>query len=103
MKHEQEIRFINGGPDRLLLVIEPASSEFRIDCGASVRLLVAGGVGGGSMEIEYLPGGMVIYLSADAAIQVFQNGRRLAQGKRTRHMEARLGQRKATAGSARWT
>lgn len=94
MRNEQELRFINSGSARLLLVVEPASSEFWIDRGASVKVVMEAPIGSASLEIEYLPGGMVIYLPAPSAIQVFQNDRRLVQGKHTRHMDRKLTQPK---------
>lgn len=57
MRNEQELRFINSGSARLLLVVEPASSEFWIDRGASVKVVMEAPIGSASLEIEYLPGG----------------------------------------------
>lgn len=96
MRHEQELKFINGGAARLLLVVEPASSEFWIDSRASVKVLVEAPAESASVEIEYLAGGIVMYLPEHSAVQVFQNGRRLAQGKRTRHMDTKLTQSRSS-------
>lgn len=58
---KQEIQFINGMPSRLLLVIEPSSSEFLIDSGSTVRVTVEHQSTEQAIEIEYLPGGMLVY------------------------------------------
>lgn len=90
MNTEQEFQFINGAATRLLLVIEPNSSEFWIQSRASVRILVKGDVDLPPLEIEYLPGGMVVYVPEESDVQVLQNGRRLSHGKQTRHMSTKL-------------
>jgi hypothetical protein len=90
MSNEQEFQFINGATARLLLVVEPNSSEFWIDSRASVRVLIKGGTTPVTLEIEYLPGGMVVYASEDSLVQILQNGRLLSHRKQTRHMGAKL-------------
>ncbi|POF90996.1 hypothetical protein BGP80_12885 [Pseudomonas putida] len=77
-------------PSRLLLVIEPRSSEFLIASGASVLVLVEHQSTEQPIEVEYLPGGMVVYTSESGQVEVYQNGRRLSQGNQTRTMANKL-------------
>lgn len=90
MNAGQELNFINGTPSRLLLVIEPNSSEFWIESGATVRVLVKGASTTQMMDVEYLPGGLVIYTSNVGQVEVYQNGQRLPQGHQTRRMAIKL-------------
>lgn len=90
MYDSQELQFINGTPSRILLVIEPRSSEFWIESGATVRVLVRGTSTTPRLDVEYLSGGLVMYASGSGQVEVYQNGRRLAQYKRTRNMAKRL-------------
>jgi hypothetical protein len=87
---KQELQFINGMPSRLLLVIEPRSSEFLIESGATVRVLVEHQSTEQAIEVEYLPGGMVVYTSDSGLVEVYQNGRRLPQDNQTRTMANKL-------------
>lgn len=90
MYDSQELQFINGTPSRILLVIEPRSSEFWIEGGATVRVLVRGTSTTPRLDVEYLSGGLVMYASGSGQVEVYQNGRRLAQYKRTRNMAKKL-------------
>ncbi|MFZ6048478.1 hypothetical protein ACFW0H_20410 [Pseudomonas sp. CR3202] len=90
MNKHQEFRFINGAPKRLLLVIEPKSSEFWIESHAMVRILVEGENTPATLDVEYLSGGMVVYTSEGSRVQVFQNDRRLPQERRSKRMASRL-------------
>lgn len=87
MNRQQEFHFTNGVAARLLIVVEPDSSEYWIERGASVRILVEGDT---ALGIEYLPGGMVVYAGGGSQVQLFKDGRRLPQGRKTRHMDTRL-------------
>ena len=88
--NRQELQFINGMTSHLLLVIEPRSSEFVIASGATVRVLVEHQSTEQPIEVEYLPGGMVVYTSESGQVEVYQNGRRLSQGNQTRTMANKL-------------
>lgn len=90
MSNHQELKFINGTRSRLLLVIEPSSSEFGIESGATVRVLVGHQSTEQALEVEYLPGGMVVYTSSSGQVEVYQNGRRLSQGSQTKRMAINL-------------
>ncbi|MCO6057629.1 hypothetical protein NG726_13240 [Pseudomonas sp. MOB-449] len=90
MNNSQEFRFINGAPKRLLLVIEPISSEFWIESHATVKILVEGDDVPVTLDVEYLAGGMVVYTSEGSRVQVFKNGRHLPQGRRSKRMASRL-------------
>ena len=90
MSNYQELKFINGARSRLLLVIEPSSSEFWIERGATVRILVVNQSNEQALEIEYLPGGMVVYTSSSGQVAVYQNGRRLSQGNQSKRMAINL-------------
>lgn len=86
----QELQFINGTSSRMLLVIEPRSSEFWIESGATVRVLVSDTSATPRLDVEYLTGGLVVFASGSGQVEVYQNGRRLAQYKRTRNMAKNL-------------
>jgi hypothetical protein len=90
MHDSQELQFINSTPSRMLLVIEPRSSEFWIESGATVRVLVRDPSITPCLGVEYLAGGLVVYASGNGQVEVYQNGRRLAQYKRTRNMAKKL-------------
>lgn len=87
---KQELQFINGMASRLLLVIEPKSSEFLIASGASVLVSVVHQSAEQPIEVEYLPGGMVVYTSESGSVEVYQNGRRICEGNQTRTMANKL-------------
>lgn len=87
---KQEFNFINSTSRRILLVVEPKSSEYWIKHGVSVRLLITDPAMLPSLDVEYLPGGIVIYARESSCIEVYQNGIRLAQGNRSRRMEVKL-------------
>lgn len=86
----QELQFINSTPSRMLLVIEPRSSEYWIESGGAVRVLVRDPSTIPGLGVEYLAGGLVVYSSGSGQVEVYQNGRRLAQYKRTRNMAKKL-------------
>lgn len=90
MNNSQEFQFINGAPKRLLLIIEPTSSEFWIESHATVKILLECADVPATFEVEFLAGGMVFYASEGSRIQVFKNGNQLTQGKCSRRMTSRL-------------
>ncbi|HDS1705608.1 MULTISPECIES: hypothetical protein [Pseudomonas] len=90
MNNSQEFQFINGAPKRLLLIIEPTSSEFWIESRATVKILLEGANVPATFDVEYLAGGMVFYASEGSRVRVFKNGCQLPQGKCSRRMASRL-------------
>ncbi|WP_028628064.1 hypothetical protein [Metapseudomonas resinovorans] len=90
MNNNQEFRFINGASKRLLLVIEPISSEFWIESHATVKILVEVEEAPATFDVEYLAGGMVVYTPEGSQVQVYKNGRHLPHGKRSKRMASRL-------------
>lgn len=55
MNNSQEFQFINGAPKRLLLIIEPTSSEFWIESRATVKILLEGANVPATFDVEYPP------------------------------------------------
>lgn len=90
MPNSHEMHFINSTQSRMLLVLEPRSSEFWIDSGATVRLLVKALSAQSALDVEYMPGGLVVYARDAGQFEVYQNGIRLAQGRQTRRMADKL-------------
>ena len=82
--------FTNSAPSRVLLVVEPSSSEYWIEAGATVQLQVDESKAQCVLDFEYLPGGIVIYAPDNGRVDVYQNGLRLAKGKRSRTMAKKL-------------
>ena len=70
-----EFRFVNGAPRKMLLVIEPRSSEFWIKSKATVQVLFEDGGQGLSLDVEYLPNGLVIYVEEGRQVEVREDGR----------------------------
>ncbi|CAI8879174.1 hypothetical protein EMIT0232MI5_30086 [Pseudomonas sp. IT-232MI5] len=68
----QELQFINGTPSRILLVIEPRSSEYWIESSATVRALVRGTSITPKLDVEYLAGGLVMYAGGRGQVEVYQ-------------------------------
>lgn len=81
--------FVNGAPRKMLLVIEPRSSEFWIKSKSTVEVSIEGGGQHLGLDVEYLPNGLVIYVEAGQQVIVREEGRLLSQGKQS----ARLGRR----------
>ena len=90
MSTTQEFQFVNSSSSKILLVLEPGSSEFWIKKGASIRLLVIGSISARPLDVEYLSGGLVIYNSGNEKIEVYENSNLLAQGSQTRRMAKKL-------------
>ncbi|MCY1283240.1 hypothetical protein D9M70_321130 [compost metagenome] len=93
-----EFRFVNGAPRKMLLVIEPSSSEFWIKSKATVQVLVEDGDQGLALDVEYLPNGLVIYVEQGRQVEVRQDGRLLGLDKRSRGLGHRLNREGETAG-----
>jgi hypothetical protein len=64
------VYFINSASSRILLVMEPKSSEFWIKRGASVRVVIKDSGLLPEVQFEYLLGGLVIYLHKDSSVDV---------------------------------
>ncbi|MGY2197612.1 hypothetical protein [Pseudomonas gingeri] len=90
MQTGQELQFINSTSSRMLLVLEPRSSEFWIERGATVTVLVRDPSSVRSLDVEYLVGGLVVYTRPGDQIEVYKNGLRLPHDKRTRRMAGKL-------------
>ncbi|AOE85523.1 hypothetical protein [Pseudomonas sp. TCU-HL1] len=85
-----EFRFVNGAPRRMLLVIEPRSSEFWIKSKATVQVLVEDDDQAMALDVEYLPNGLVIYVEEGRQVEVREDGRLLGLDKRSRRLGQRL-------------
>lgn len=83
-------QFTNSASARVLLVVEPCSNEYWVEAGATVQLQVDESKAQCVLDFEYLPGGMVVYAPDNRRIDVYQNGLRLAKGKRSRTMAKKL-------------
>ncbi|PVZ08651.1 hypothetical protein SAMN05660463_04497 [Pseudomonas sp. URIL14HWK12:I9] len=90
MHDSQQLQFISSTPSRMLLVVEPRSSEFWIEKGAAVRVFIRDVPGKDPLDVEYLAGGIVVYAHNNDQVEVYQNGLRLTQHTRTRRMAAKL-------------
>ena len=93
-----EFRFVNGAPRKMLLVIEPRSSEFWIKSKATVQVLVEDDDQGLALDVEYLPNGLVIYVEEGRQVEVRQDGRLLGLDKRSRRLGHRLNTEGETLG-----
>jgi len=90
MQTNQELQFINSTSSRMLLVLEPRSSEFWIERGATVKVLIREPSSIHSLDVEYLVGGLVVYAHNADQIEVYKNGLRLPHDKQTRRMAGKL-------------
>ena len=85
-----EFCFVNGAPRKMLLVIEPRSSEFWIKSKATVQVRVEGNDRPVALDVEYLPNGLVIYVEEGRQVVVRQDGRLLDQNKHSKRLGPRL-------------
>jgi hypothetical protein len=90
MSITRELQLINSTPTKMLLVLEPRSSEFWIKSGSTVKLRVTGATSGQPLDVEYLVGGLVVYANDGGKVEVYQDGLRLAQDNRSRRMARNL-------------
>lgn len=86
----RELRFINGASKKALLIVEPKSSEFWVEKGATIRIVVDGGAATDTLDVEYLPNGLVVYTAEGSQVTVYQDDRLLSQDKVSRRMGWRL-------------
>jgi len=82
--------FVNGTARKMLLVIEPRSSEFWIKSKSTVELCVEGDSMHLALDVEYLPNGMVIYLDNALNVAVRQDGQPVRPDKQSSRLGRRL-------------
>lgn len=86
----QEFSFINSTDKRLVVVLEPESSEFWIKRGSAIRVVVRSEKPASALDLEFLPGGLVIYLAKGAHAAIYQDGKLLGEARRARSLTRRL-------------
>lgn len=79
---QQTFMYINSAEVDLRLVLEPWGDEFVIASGKQVVISVHGNGVAGSVELEQLPAGLVIYGYEGSTIEVTLDGKELEPANR---------------------
>lgn len=77
MTKSQRFSYINGSNVELLVVVEPWAEQFLIRPGQRVEILVRGEGTAGTVELEQLPTGLIIYGYEGCIISLLSDGEEL--------------------------
>lgn len=83
MTTSQRFIYINGSDVELRVIVEPWADQFLIRPGQRVEVLVHGESTAGTVELEQLPSGLIIYAFEGCIVSLLSDGEELvpsAQG-----------------------
>ena len=79
MVASENLKFVNGSGEEVLVIVEPWAEQFRIEPGQEVDIIVKGGVPGQCLTLEYMPKCLIIYGWDGCVISIVSDGNCLGQ------------------------